>query len=157
MAGVAATFDAAEALGYPGVVSAEAVVQVEAALRGAADQWAAALLRVWPVDTGRSLRSWAMEVRGWVWTIRNPVEYVEWVHLAGTPRWDTLWPGLLDEAARLFRSVLPSISAIVQSDQMQQAAIAAARAFGARLSGATLQPAQPPRARSRLRTRRRRR
>jgi hypothetical protein len=155
VAGVAATFDAAEALGYPGIVSADALVQVEAALRRAADQWAASLLRVWPVDTGLSLRSWAIEVRGWVWLIRNPVDYVDYVHLAGTPRWDTLWPPLLDEAERLFRDALPVIEAAVQADRLRRLA---STAFGAVLESATLPPVQQPmRARVRARFRLRRR
>lgn len=153
MAGVAATLDAAEALGFPAGVRPEAVAQIEAVLNGAANDWTRELIRVWPVDTGASLRAWTVEVRGFVWLIRNPVDYVEWVHLAGTPRWDALWPQLLDLAEQLFRAALADIDAIVQSDRLARAA----SAFGAVLSGATLLPQQPQRARARDRSRRRRR
>ena len=64
----------------------------------------------WPVDTGTSADAWQYEVSGspgtYGFTISNDIDYVEWVHLAGTPPGGDLWEALIGQGWALVRASL---------------------------------------------------
>lgn len=84
--------------------------QMGAAIR----DWVAAR---WPVDTGTSRDAWQYSTIGTKEeisvTVYNDVDYVEWVHYAGTPEEPRLWeqlqdeiPGALADALTRFRRLI---------------------------------------------------
>lgn len=120
-----------------GNVPRSAVSDVQAVLGGLRRQWREDLIGVWPVETGRSLQGWQNRVSGLVWILRNPVDYAEFVHVAG----DTteVWRFLEARAEQLVSSAMPEMRAIVAAARVSAGAFApprAARGLSGALAGA---------------------
>ena len=85
----------------------------------------------WPVDTGTSADSWEVEISvspgSYGFTISNDIDYVEWVHNAGTPSQAEggapLWQSLIGEGWQMYRSSL--LSALTAEVARSNAEIAA--------------------------------
>ncbi len=75
------SIDAAERLGFnEASLTADAIAQIAEVLRLIADAVEETIFTSWPVDTGRSLRSWRVFVDGTRLVIQNPVEYVSFIN-----------------------------------------------------------------------------
>lgn len=122
MAGVDFTIDTPGFFGFAlGDLSPEGRAQVFGIVDSVARAWGEAMLRLWPVDTRRSQQNWEFFARrsDLALVLRNPVDYVEWVHRSGEPATALVWEELAFVADRLMRAQSANVRAIVARDRLR--------------------------------------
>ena len=133
MAGVDLTIRAPAHFGFsPADLSPAGRAQIVGILDTVAREWAEAMLRLWPVDTRRSQQAWEFFARSGdlALVIRNPVDYVEWVHRAGEPRTALVWEELERVALTLLDRQAGNVRAIVARDRLASVAARDTAIFG---------------------------
>lgn len=95
----------------------------------------------WPVDTATSRDAWEVAYKGSSAeisiTLYNDVDYVEWVHLAGTPEIPPLWEDLQAELPAIAGDLLPALTAAIERGERDL------RRFAERTVAAPLLRGQP--------------
>jgi hypothetical protein len=116
------SIDVGERLGVDDAdLSPEAMGQIRTILRTLVRAWREELIQVWPVDTGRSQSSWSNRIEGLVWVLRNPVEYAEYVHVAGDPT--QVWRYLETLSEELLDGVMTDLRAVVAESRREAQAL----------------------------------
>jgi len=111
-----------------------AVVEI---LRGLRRDLREFIIGVWPVDTGASLQAWSNRISGLDWLIRNPTDYSEFVHSAGSTT--EVWTEIERESESLLDAAAPDIEAAITAARPARAgarSVAARATSGVRAAAA---------------------
>lgn len=92
-------------------LSAEAAEEVARLLDEVRIEAREYILVVWPVDTAASLQEWELRVSGLWLILRNPVDYVEYVHRSGEKV--LVWTEIQARSEELVVAALPVMEAAI--------------------------------------------
>ena len=92
-------------------LSAEAAEEVARLLDEVRIEVREYILVVWPVDTAASLQEWELRVSGLWLILRNPVDYVEYVHRSGETV--LVWTEIQARSEELVTDALPAMQTAI--------------------------------------------